>query len=150
MAFGEGKAPVVARAVEGPVTAEVAASFLQEHPNAVVVLDDAAAAQLTRSKTPWLLGPGGLDAGGRSARPSSGSPRTSKKPMLKLTDEDYNEHGLQELLAAHGPAYDINIEVFRDDAGDDHRLARRQARIARAAPTDIVRPQGRSVSPSAC
>src|SRR5690606_13825922 len=56
MAFGEGKAAIVAQAVEGPVTPAVAASFLQEHPNATVYLDSAAAAKLTRIKSPWLLG----------------------------------------------------------------------------------------------
>ena len=48
-----------------------------------------------------------------SAKPPSGSPAAPKRPILKLTDEDYNEGGLQDLLAAHGPAYDINIDVFR-------------------------------------
>ena len=56
MAWGEGKAPVIRRAVEGEVTNQVAASYLQQHPNARIVLDSAAAAELTRFKTPWLLG----------------------------------------------------------------------------------------------
>jgi glucosamine-6-phosphate deaminase len=112
MAFGEGKAAVVAQAVEGPVTQTVAASFLQNHPNAVVVLDEAAAASLTRFKTPWLLGPVEWDqAAIRKA--VIWLAQTMKKPILKLTEEDYNESGLQDLVAAHGPAYDINIDVFR-------------------------------------
>ncbi|RMF70974.1 MAG: glucosamine-6-phosphate deaminase, partial [Planctomycetota bacterium] len=53
MAFGENKAPIIAQAIEGPVTPTVAASFLQEHPNAQVYLDAAAAAELTRCKCPW-------------------------------------------------------------------------------------------------
>ncbi len=71
IAFGEHKAPVVAQAVEGPVTASVAASFLQEHPNASIMLDSAAAAELTRFKSPWLLGPRRAPPGPRrpSARP---------------------------------------------------------------------------------
>ena len=56
LAFGEGKAPVIRKAVEGEITDAVAASFLQQHPNARIVLDTAAAAELTRFKTPWLLG----------------------------------------------------------------------------------------------
>jgi glucosamine-6-phosphate deaminase len=112
MAFGEGKAAVVAQAVEGPVTQTVAASFLQNHPNALVVLDEAAAASLTRFKTPWLLGPVEWDqAAIRKA--VIWLAQTMKKPILKLTEEDYNESGLQDLVAAHGPAYDINIDVFR-------------------------------------
>ncbi len=112
MAFGEGKATVVAQAIEGPVTQTVAASFLQNHPNAVVVLDEAAAAGLTRFKTPWLLGPVQWDAP-TIRKAVIWLAQTMKKPILKLTEEDYNESGLQDLVAAHGPAYDINIDVFR-------------------------------------
>ena len=57
IAFGEGKAPIVAAAVEKPLTDSVAASFLQEHPNAEVILDEAAAARLTRRQAPWLVSP---------------------------------------------------------------------------------------------
>src|SRR5690348_9188703 len=57
LAFGEHKAPVIRRAVEGDVSSAVAASYLQQHPSARIVLDSAAASELTRFKTPWLLGP---------------------------------------------------------------------------------------------
>lgn len=46
IATGEGKAPAVASAVEGPVAAFCPASILQLHPRATVVVDEAAAAQL--------------------------------------------------------------------------------------------------------
>ncbi len=112
MAWGEGKARIVAEAVEGPVTPVVAASFLQDHPNARVVLDAAASAELTREKTPWLVGR--VDWTPTLIRRAViWLARTIDKPILKLTDEDYNEHGLQELMAEHGPAYNINVEVFR-------------------------------------
>jgi hypothetical protein len=83
MAFGEHKAPVIRKAVEGEITSTIAASFLQEHPGAKFVLDGAAAAELTRFRAPWLLGHGsghgGADSIGTterwSRRPSSGSPR---------------------------------------------------------------------------
>src|SRR5206468_5699618 len=103
----------VARAVEGPITSAVAASYLQQHPHATVYLDEAAAAELTRFKSPWLLGPVQWDkAAFRKA--AIWLARHLKKPLLKLTDEDYNEHGLQELTASRsGGAYEINIEVFR-------------------------------------
>jgi glucosamine-6-phosphate deaminase len=115
MAFGEGKSLVVAKAVEGPITAAIAASFLQQHPDARFMLDQAAAADLTRFKSPWLVGPVEWD------RPTIRKAVTwvaqeLKKPILKLTDEDYNEHGLQDLAASHGSAYDINIDVFRQMA----------------------------------
>jgi glucosamine-6-phosphate deaminase len=117
MAWGEHKAPVIKRAVEGDVTPHVAASFLQQHPNARIVLDTAAAAELTRFKTPWLLG--SMEDFGQqwdfrnTRRASIWLAQAVEKPVLKLTDEDYNEHGLQELSASRGGAYDINVEVFR-------------------------------------
>ena len=113
IAFGEGKAPVVARAVEGPITAAVAASFLQEHADARFMLDEAAAAELTRFKSPWLLDD--IEWTKPMIRKAViWLARQIDKPILKLTSEDYNEHGLQDLAAAHGPAYDINIDVFRE------------------------------------
>ena len=117
LAFGEHKAPVIRRAVEGEISASVAASYLQQHPSARIVLDTAAASELTRFKTPWLLGPLEMfdlkwDAP-RTRTAATWLALTVKKPLLKLTDEDYNEHGLQELLSHRGSAYDINIEVFK-------------------------------------
>lgn len=121
LALGEHKASIVRRAVEGEITNSVAASFLQQHANATIVLDPAAAAELTRFKTPWLLGPIeplGLVWDARLVRKAViWLARTCGKPILKLTAEDYNEHGLQGLLATrsgqHGGAYEINIEVFK-------------------------------------
>jgi glucosamine-6-phosphate deaminase len=112
LAFGEHKAPIVARAVEGEVTPSVAASFLQRHGRAEVILDEAAAAELTRFKTPWLVGP--VEWTEQSTRNAViWLARLVKKPLLKLTDQDYNEEGLQDLLAEKGPAYNINLTVFR-------------------------------------
>lgn len=112
LAFGEGKAPVVQKAVEEEISTVIAASFLQEHRNARMILDDAAAEQLTRSRCPWLLGDVDWDeAAIRKA--VIWLAKDLKKPILKLTEEDYNEEGLQDLLASHGSAYDINLKVFR-------------------------------------
>ena len=112
MAFGEHKAPIIARAVEGKVTSSVAASFLQQHPHAQVFLDLAAADELTRYRCPWLLGP--VDWDEKKIRKAViWLARKLEKPILKLTEEDYNEGGLQDLLAGHGPAYDMNVDVFR-------------------------------------
>jgi glucosamine-6-phosphate deaminase len=112
LAFGEHKSTIVARAVEGEVTHSIAASFLQEHPNAQVVLDQAAADGLTRQQSPWLLG--AVDWDEPLVRKAViWLARKLGKPVLKLTDEDYNEDGLQDLLADRGPAHNINIEVFR-------------------------------------
>jgi len=117
MAFGEHKAAIVARAVEGEVTAEVTATYLQDHENCLMVLDQAAASQLTRIQTPWLVGPleemglGWSDSMLRRA--VNWLARKTGKAILKLTDEDYNSHSLQELLSQHGNAYEINLRVFR-------------------------------------
>ncbi len=113
LAFGEHKASVVAQAVEGPVTPAVAASFLQSHPNAQFILDEAAAAELTRYKTPWAVG--AVDWNDAMIRKATiWLARRLQKPILKLTDEDYNEAGLQDLVASRaGGAYEINVDVFR-------------------------------------
>jgi glucosamine-6-phosphate deaminase len=121
LAFGEHKAPVIKKAVEGEITNVIAASYLQQHPNARIMLDGAAAAELTRFKTPWLLG--GIEQFGlkwdeKTVRKAViWLAKTLQKPILKLTEEDYNEHGLADMLSTwrdgRGGAYDINIEVFR-------------------------------------
>ncbi|MEM6852854.1 MAG: glucosamine-6-phosphate deaminase [Planctomycetota bacterium] len=112
MAWGEGKAPIVAKAVEGLVTNAVSASFLQDHPDATFVLDEAAAADLTRSASPWVLGEVHWDWK-LIKRAVIWLAQQTGKPILKLTDEDYNAHHLQSLLAIHGPGYQINLDVFR-------------------------------------
>lgn len=119
LAFGEHKAGIIKRSVEGEVSSSVAASYLQQHPNARIVLDTSSAAELTRFKTPWLLGSVedfGLKWDERLTRRAAiWLARTVNKPLLKLTDEDYNEHGLQELLSTRPRgAYEINIEVFKN------------------------------------
>jgi glucosamine-6-phosphate deaminase len=112
LAFGEHKSQIIAKAVEGEVTATIAASFLQNHPNAQVVLDEAAAEELTRNTCPWLLAPVEWDET-KVRKAVIWLARKLEKPILKLTDQDYNEDGLQDLLAERGPAYSINIKVFR-------------------------------------
>ena len=113
MAWGEGKARIIREAVEGEISTSVAASFLQEHPNAQIVLDEAAAEHLTRRREPWTLGP--VDWDGVMIRKAViWLAQKLQKPILKLTAEDYNEEGLQDLLATKGSAYDLNLLVFRE------------------------------------
>jgi len=112
LAFGEHKAGVLAEAIEKPPNPSIAASFLQQHPNALVVLDEAAADGLTRYRAPWLLGPVEWDEP-QIRKAVIWLARELDKSVLKLTELDYNEHGLQDLLAEHGPAYNINVKVFR-------------------------------------
>lgn len=111
LAWGEGKAEIIQTAIEGEVTSQVPASFLQEHENSEFILDEAAASELARIKTPWLV---------RSCDWDDALTRNAvvwlssriDKPVLKLTDEDYNENGLGELVTEYGSSYDINIKVF--------------------------------------
>jgi glucosamine-6-phosphate deaminase len=138
LAWGEGKAAVVKRMVEGEMTDSVPATYLQKHPNVQVVLDEAAGAELTRIKSPWLVG-NDLnwqdDVNRRKA--VTWLARKLQKPILKLTDQEYNEHGLSGLLAEFGLAYDLNIKVFnqlqrtitgwpggKPNAGDSNRPER--------------------------
>ncbi len=113
MAWGEAKAKVVQKAVEGPITDQIPATFLQNHPNAHIIIDKAAAAELTRVKTPWLVGPCQWDRQ-LTRKAVVWLCKRVKKPILKLTPEDYNENGMSDLIADHGPAYDINIRVFNE------------------------------------
>ncbi|MCC2546476.1 glucosamine-6-phosphate deaminase [Hymenobacter sp. BT175] len=115
LAWGEGKAAVVKRMVEGEPTDSVPATYLQQHSNVDVVLDEAAGAELTQRKTPWLAG---LDCNWQQPatvrKAVTWLARTLQKPILKLTDAEYNEHGLSGLLAESGSAYTINIKVFNE------------------------------------
>lgn len=113
MAWGEGKAKMIKTTVEGQMTDSIPASFLQSHPNATVVLDEAASAELTRTKTPWLVGT--CDWTSRLTRRAVvWLCQKVNKPILKLTDKDYAEHGMSDLVTQHGPAYNINIRVFNE------------------------------------
>ena len=116
MAWGEHKAAIVRTAVEEEPTSQVTASFLQEHDDALFVLDRAAAGALTRHRTPWRLGPleeQGLAWDERMTRRAIlWLAQERKKAILKLTDEDYNEAGLQDLLRVHGSAYEANRAGF--------------------------------------
>lgn len=112
IAFGENKASIIAQAIEGPVTESVPASFGQDHDGVQVMLDEAAAAELTRFKSPWLLGPVNWDE--QMVRKGViWLARKLDKAILKLTVADYNENHLQDLLAEQGSAYEINLRVFR-------------------------------------
>ena len=113
MAFGEHKAGIVAKAVEQPPTEAISASFLQEHPDATMVLDEAAAADLTAIKRPWEVGP--CDWSPELVRKAVvGLARTANKGLQKLNDDDFREHHLYELLREQGPAERIGEQVFND------------------------------------
>ncbi|MGA2693394.1 MAG: glucosamine-6-phosphate deaminase [Opitutaceae bacterium] len=116
MAWGQHKSEIVRAAIEGPVTPQVTASFLQEHDQVQFVVDRAAAGALARFRTPWLLGALG-DQGlewdpAMMRRAIIWLSKLRKKAVLKLTDDDYNEAGLQDLLRIQGSAYEVNLAGF--------------------------------------
>lgn len=113
LAWGEAKAGVIAQAVEQAPTETLPASFLQGHPKVRFVIDQAAASALTRVRHPWLVGSVEWtpDLARRSVVWLS---QQTKKPVLKLLDEDYSEHGMADLLTEQGPAYGLNIRIFNE------------------------------------
>ncbi|MGL4629856.1 MAG: glucosamine-6-phosphate deaminase [Leadbetterella sp.] len=111
LAWGERKAQKIAEAVEGSISEQNPSSYLQNHGNVCFIIDEQAASNLTRIKTPWLV------------NEVEWSPSLIKKavchlslslqkPILKLTVKDYNDNGLSDLLAKFGSSYEINIDVF--------------------------------------
>ena len=113
LAWGEDKAEIIRKAVEEKVSDTLPASFLQMHTNAVVCTDLAAAAYLTRIQRPWLVT--NCEWNDKLIRSAIvWLCQTLKKPILKLTNKDYNDNGLSELLALYGSAYNVNIKVFND------------------------------------
>ena len=113
LAWGESKAGVIAEAVEGNPTDALPASFLQGHPQVRFLIDRTAASSLTRVRQPWLVGPIEWTPA-VIRRAVIWLAQTAKKPVLKLLDEDYSEHGMADLLTEHGPSYGLNIRIFNE------------------------------------
>ncbi len=112
LALGEHKAPVVRQAFEGPATDRVPASFLQEHPHTEVFLDVPAARQLTGVAMPWALGQ--MEWNEQNIkRAVLWLCRQTGKALLKLSDDDFREHDLHQLLRHHGPAQELAQRVFK-------------------------------------
>jgi glucosamine-6-phosphate deaminase len=108
---GEHKAPIIRRAVEGDINPDVAATYLQEHRNATFYVDGPSAAELTRIKTPWVVGEVRWTPRMEMQAVIWLSQMTGKS-VLKLDDNDYRDHHLSALLARHGQAGPLNGEVF--------------------------------------
>src|SRR5687768_442386 len=112
LALGEHKAEIIRETTQGEVTPRVPASFLQEHADAAVLVDAAAGARLTAIETPWLLGTVEFtDA--LIKRACIWLCERTGKALLKLTDDDFRQHNLHQLLRHHGPAQKIAHRVFR-------------------------------------
>lgn len=111
MAWSEKKASIVKKAVEGEISSEVPATFLQLSDNVEFVLDKGAAVELTRFNTPWLVRDCVWDIKTIKKAVIWLAKKTGK-PILKLTEEDYNNNGMAQLATERGPVYNINIEIF--------------------------------------
>ncbi len=138
MAWGENKAEIVRQAVEGPIRDSVPATYLQRHPNVSVILDQASSAELTRVKTPWLLGEVAWNEE-LIRKAVIWLSLHLKKPVLKLTNRDYSDNGMGDLVTEYDTAYNLNLRVFnhlqrtitgwpggKPNADDTHRPERAQ------------------------
>ncbi len=111
LAWGHKKAPIIKAAIEGEISSEIPATFLQEHQNTTIILDEEAASELKRFKTPWLVGFCKWDDA-LVRKAIVWLSQTIQKPILKLTERDYNTNGMSNLLAEKGSAYDLNIKMY--------------------------------------
>ena len=112
MAWGEGKSHIIKRTVEGPVSDQIPATYLQQHDNCVFILDKASSSELTRQKTPWLLGPC-LWQKNLVKKAVIWLADLCQKSILKLTKEDYETNHLQSLLLAFDYSVtQLNLQVY--------------------------------------
>ena len=113
MAWGENRASIIRQAVEEPASTSVPTSLLQGHPHVKLVIDLAAAEDLTRISHPWKVT--SCEWNDKLIRRAIvWLCQQTGKPILKLTNKDYNDYGLGELLALYGSAYQVNIKIFND------------------------------------
>lgn len=142
MAWGQKKSEVVQQAIEGTMTSQLPSSFLQTHKNTTFVLDEEAAAKLTRIKTPWIVQTCEWNDK-LKYQAVVWLCRKTGKSVLKLTESDYNENALADLLETQS-VYDLNIEIFnrlqhtitgwpggKPDADDSHRPERARPKSKR-------------------
>lgn len=111
LAWGVNKAEVVKKTIEGEINSNVPATYLQEHNNTTFVLDKGASSDLTRVKTPWLV-TSCIWTNALKLKAVVWLSELTAKPILKLTDKDYNDNGMSGLLTEEGTAYDLNIKMF--------------------------------------
>ena len=111
LAWGANKNTILKKTIEGDISATVPATYLQQHGNTTFVLDEEASSELTRVKTPWLVKSCVWNAP-LKLKAVTWLSNLLAKPILKLTDQDYNDNGMSGLLAEEGTAYDLNIKMF--------------------------------------
>jgi len=111
MAWSAKKAPILKKAVEGEISADVPATYLQLSDHVEFIVDKDAASELTRFNTPWLVKDCVWDEA-LIKKAVIWLAKTLNKPILKLTEDDYNNHGMAQLATEKGPVYNINIHIF--------------------------------------
>jgi glucosamine-6-phosphate deaminase len=111
MAWNAKKAPIIRKAVEEEMSSEVPATYLQLSDNVEFILDEEAASFLTRYDTPWLVKDCIWDEK-LTRKAVIWLANTLNKPILKLTEDDFNNHGMAQLAVEKGPVYNINIHIF--------------------------------------
>lgn len=111
LGWGQHKAQIIKETIENEISSQVPATYLQKHKNTTFILDKEAGSELTRNKTPWLVGPCVWSEELKGNAIVWLCELTSKS-ILRLTDKDYNDNGMSSLLAQEGGSYDLNIEMF--------------------------------------
>ncbi|WP_443937349.1 glucosamine-6-phosphate deaminase [Pedobacter sp. MW01-1-1] len=111
MAWSRKKASIIKKAVEGEISGDVPATFLQLSDNVEFILDTPAASELTRYNTPWLV-KDCVWTDKLIRKAVIWLANTLQKPILKLTEDDYNNNGMAQLATEKGPVYNINIDIF--------------------------------------
>jgi glucosamine-6-phosphate deaminase len=111
MAWGHKKASIIRQTLECNITSDIPATYLQLSDKVQFILDEGAASELTRFNTPWLVKDCVWDDHLIKKAVIWLSGKVGK-PILKLTDDDYNKNGMAQLATDKGPVYDINIKIF--------------------------------------
>jgi glucosamine-6-phosphate deaminase len=114
LALGEGKSKIIKQAIEGEVSSLIPASFLQMHTNTIAILDNASSADLKRVEAPWLFESCDWTNDKLVRKAVLWLCQKVEKPILKLTEKDYNENGMIDLLVEEESASKINIKIFND------------------------------------
>ena len=111
LAWGSNKSEIIKETIEGEISTTVPATYLQQHNNTTFVMDEDASSELTRVKTPWLV-KSCVWNDDLKLKAVTWLSNLLDKPILKLTDENYNDNGMSGLLTEEGTAYDLNIKMF--------------------------------------
>jgi len=111
LAWGSNKSEIIKETIEGEISTTVPATYLQQHNNTTFVMDEDASSELTRVKTPWLVKSCAWNDD-LKLKAVTWLSNLLDKPILKLTDKNYNDNGMSGLLTEEGTAYDLNIKMF--------------------------------------